>query len=219
MLLILSLTALYLTRNVPPRLWFPAGGFWCRTRVFAISRPLMRREAVGKQSTYRHYRSQPTHGIGRYKHLLPPEPDPKKKDKLPSKAIKANSEHEYGVLNLQLSGYNMVLVEHYSQYVHNLCNRLSIKVQECYAKPTKTKEVLLMQEHSTKMFLDSVLTVHERVVQVTGLSATMAPILMEVLMMNQPEGVQLLVKEHAEADYQVRFKTRPELESLMASMS
>ncbi|OCT93358.1 mitochondrial ribosomal protein L48 S homeolog isoform X1 [Xenopus laevis] len=175
--------------------------------------------AVLKQSGCRHYRSQPTHGIGRYKHLLPPEPDPKKKDKLPRKEIKPSSDHEYGVLNLQVSGYNMILVEHYSQYVHNLCSRLSIKVQECYAKPTKTKEVMLMQEHSTKMFLDAMLTTHERVVQVTGLSSTMAPILMEVLMMNQPEGVQLLVKEHTEADYQVRFKGRPELENLVASMS
>ncbi|KAG8431412.1 hypothetical protein GDO86_018873, partial [Hymenochirus boettgeri] len=145
--------------------------------------------------------------------------DPKKKDNLPSKQIRPSTDNEYGSLNLQVSGYDMVLVEHYSQYVHNLCNRLSVKVQESYAKPTKTKEVMLMQEQGTKMFVDSVLMTHERVVQVTGLSATLAPMVLEILMMNQPEGVQLLVKEHTEADYQIRFKARPDLENLMASMN
>ncbi|XP_053552765.1 39S ribosomal protein L48, mitochondrial-like isoform X1 [Bombina bombina] len=170
------------------------------------------------QSSTRNYRSQPTHGIGRFKHLLPPE-TPKKKDKQIAKEIKAGSDSEYGVLNMQVTGYSMVQVEHYTQYVHNLCTRLSVKVDECYAKPTRTKEVMLLQEHGNKMYQDAMLTTHERVVQVSGLSATLAPILMEVLIMNQPEGVQLLVKEHTEADYQVRFKARPELENLVASMS
>ncbi|XP_053312641.1 39S ribosomal protein L48, mitochondrial [Spea bombifrons] len=167
----------------------------------------------------RHYRSQPTHGIGRYRHLLPPEKDPKKKEKLPTKDAKPTSEYEYGLVNIQVSGYDMTSVEHYSQYIHNLCNRLSVKVEECYANPTRTKEVMLLQEHTNKMLLDSVLTTHERVIQVRGVSSIMVPILIEVLMMNQPEGVQLLLKEHTEADYQARFKARPDLENLMASMS
>ncbi|MEE6473240.1 hypothetical protein FKM82_009905 [Ascaphus truei] len=118
------------------------------------------------QSSTRHYRSKPTHGIGRYKHLLPPEAPPKKKEKPTSKEIKASSDSAYGTVNLEVSGYDMTLVEHYSQYVHNLCNRLSIKVEESYAKPTITKEVLLLQEQGTKMFVDAVLTTHERVIQV-----------------------------------------------------
>ncbi|KAM4698918.1 large ribosomal subunit protein mL48 [Discoglossus pictus] len=171
------------------------------------------------QSSTRNYRSQPTHGIGRFRHLLPPETQPKKKEKLAAKEIKTGSDFEYGVLNLQVTGYNVTLVEHYAQYVHNLCNRLRVKVDESYAKPTKTKEMLLLQEQGTKMFVDATLTIHERVVQVSGLSATLAPIFLEVLMMNQPEGVQLAAKEHTEAEYQSRFKGRPELENLMASMS
>ncbi|KAM4797137.1 large ribosomal subunit protein mL48 [Rhinophrynus dorsalis] len=186
-------------------------------RITGLSQLPGSNAAVLDWSSTRQYRSQPTHGIGRYKHLLPPE-KVSYIDKLPTKEVKAGSDYEYGLLNLQVSGYNVTLVEHYAQYVHNLCSRLSITVVESYAKPTKTKEVMLLQEQGNKMFLDSVLTNHERVVQVSGLSATMAPVLLEVLMMNQPEGVQLLVKEHTEADYQARFKTRPELENLMASM-
>uniref|UniRef100_A0A4W6F9V3 Mitochondrial ribosomal protein L48 n=1 Tax=Lates calcarifer TaxID=8187 RepID=A0A4W6F9V3_LATCA len=92
-------------------------------------------------------------------------------------------------------------------YIHNLCNRLSIRVS-LYALPTKTTEIMLMQEQGTKMYVDSILKTHERVVQVKL-----------CLLQNQPEGVQLSVKEHTEAHYKARFKARPELEELMAKIN
>ncbi|XP_069825684.1 large ribosomal subunit protein mL48 [Dendropsophus ebraccatus] len=167
----------------------------------------------------RSYKSQPTHGIGRYRFLLPPEVDQKKKGKSLKKEIKQGTEYEYGTLNFQVSGYNMLYVEHYAQYLHNFFNQMSIKVEESYAKPTKTKEALLLPEVGNKMFVDSVLTIHERVVQVSSLKATLLPIIIEVFSMNQPEGVNLLVKEHTEEDYLMRFKTRPDLDNLRASIN
>lgn len=167
----------------------------------------------------RQYRSMPTHGIGRYKYLLPKEQVRKKKEKVQVKQIKAATGTQYGVLNVAVSGYDMTLVEHYSQYIHNLCNRLDIKVDESYALPTKSTEVMVMPEQGTKMYVDVVLRTHERVVQISQMNASLAPIFMDVLLKNQPEGVQLSVKEHTETDYQSRFKARPELEGLLAQMS
>lgn len=46
------------------------------------------------------------------------------------KAIVAATNTAFGTLNVTVSGYDMTLVEHYSQYIHNLCNRLSIQVSE-----------------------------------------------------------------------------------------
>lgn len=54
----------------------------------------------------------------------------KKKDKLQMKEILAETDTAYGSLNVTVSGYDMTLVEHYSQYIHNLCNRLGIKVAD-----------------------------------------------------------------------------------------
>ncbi|XP_066444440.1 large ribosomal subunit protein mL48 [Eleutherodactylus coqui] len=166
----------------------------------------------------RSYKSQPTHGIGRYRFLLPPEMDDKmmKKAKLQKKEIKEGTEYEYGMLNFQVSGHNMLYVEHFTAYMHNFFNQMSVTVEESYAKPTKTIQVDLMADVGNKMFVDSVLTVHERVVQVSGLSATLAQIIIEVFTMNQPEGVTLLIKEHTEADYLDRFKARPDLDNLKA---
>uniref|UniRef100_A0AAY5L171 Small ribosomal subunit protein uS10 domain-containing protein n=1 Tax=Esox lucius TaxID=8010 RepID=A0AAY5L171_ESOLU len=114
----------------------------------------------------RQYRTMPTHGIGRYKHLIPKEAPKKKKERLQMKPIKMATDTEYGTLNVKVSGYDMILVEHYSQYIHNLCNRLGVKVAESYALPTKTMEVMVMAEQGTKMYIDAILKTHERIVQV-----------------------------------------------------
>ncbi|XP_029931414.1 large ribosomal subunit protein mL48 isoform X2 [Myripristis murdjan] len=181
----------------------------------SIQHPLCGGVAPGNE---RHYRSMPTHGIGRWRHLLPKEAPKKKKDKHQMKQIAAATNTEYGTLNVKVSGYDMTVVEHYSQYIHNLCNRLGIKVAESYALPTKTTEVMLMQEQGTKMYVDAVLKTHERIVQLSHLNAALCPTFMDVILKNQPEGIELCIKEHTAADYQVRFKARPELEGLIAQM-
>ncbi|XP_027571193.1 39S ribosomal protein L48, mitochondrial [Pipra filicauda] len=193
-------------------------------QLFALSRAATPREnhlcAAGAAllSCHRSYRSRPTHGIGRYKYLLPPETPKKKKDRVQMKEINPGTEFEYGDVNIQMTSYDMCLVEHFAQYVHRLCNRLSIKVNESYAMPTKTNEVLFLEEKGSKMQLDAVLTTHQRVVQISGLSSTFAPILLEVIQSNQPEGVHLLIKQHTEADFKSRLKARPELEELLAQI-
>ncbi|KAM9539973.1 large ribosomal subunit protein mL48 isoform 2-T2 [Salvelinus alpinus] len=143
-------------------------------------------------SNERQYRTMPTHGIGKYKHLLPKEAPKKKKERQQMKQIKTATDAEYGTLNVKVSGY---------------------------ALPTKSTEVMVMPEQGTKMYVDAILKTHERIVQFSQLNATLCPIFMEVMLKNQPEGVQLSVKPHTEADYQARFKARPELEGLMAQIT
>ncbi|XP_076415399.1 large ribosomal subunit protein mL48 [Peromyscus maniculatus bairdii] len=167
----------------------------------------------------RHYKTKPTHGIGRYKHLVKVLEPKKKKAKVEVRAINLGTDYEYGVLNIHLIAYDMTLAESYAQYVHRLCNRLSIQVEESYAMPTKTMEVMRLPAQGNKMVLDSVLTTHERVVQISGLSATFAEIFLEILQSNLPEGVRLSVREHTEEDFKGRFKARPELEELLAKLN
>lgn len=170
-------------------------------------------------SSNRHYRSMPTHGIGRYKYLLPKEIQRKRKEKLQMKQLKMGTDTEYGVLNIQVTGHDMTILEHYSQYIHRLCNQLKINVEESYAMPTKTTEISQLQEKGTKMNVEAVILTHERIVQVSGLSSTLLPVVVEVLQTNQPEGVHLCIKEHTEADFHSRFKARPELEGLIAQIN
>ncbi|XP_059210837.1 39S ribosomal protein L48, mitochondrial [Centropristis striata] len=167
----------------------------------------------------RQHRSKPTNGIGSWRYLVPRAPRKKKKEGKKMKPIVEATDTSYGSLNVTVSGYDMTLVEYYSQHIHNLCNLLSIKVLECYALPTKTTEVMLMQEKGTKMYVDCILKTHKRVVQLSSLNTTLCPILMEVVLKNQPEGIQLSMKEHTKEDFQARFKARPELEGLLAQIT
>ncbi|XP_072257217.1 large ribosomal subunit protein mL48 [Pyxicephalus adspersus] len=186
-------------------------------RIAGSSGLLCRDSGFLNQDSKRCYRARPTHGIGRYRHLLPPAVD-KRKSKLQTE-IKEGTDYEYGTLNFQVTGYNMLYVESFAQYIHKLFNKMSVTVEESFALPTKTTEVLLQQEMASKMSVDYALTTHERVVQVSGLKATMASIILEILMMNQPEGIQLTVKLHTEEDHLKRFKVRPDLEKMKAAIN
>uniref|UniRef100_A0A7M4G2P2 Large ribosomal subunit protein mL48 n=2 Tax=Crocodylus porosus TaxID=8502 RepID=A0A7M4G2P2_CROPO len=193
-------------------------------QVFTVSRSAAFREnpicAVGGTllSCSRHYQSQPTHGIGRFRHLAP-KIVKKRKERVQMKEINPGTDYEYGDLNIEIIGYDMCLVEGYARFVHKLCQNLSVRVIGSYALPTKTTEVMVVQEVGNKMYMDAVLTTHQRVVQVRSLSATFAPILLEIMQSNQPEGVRLSVKEYTESDFKIRLKTRTELEDLMSQLS
>ncbi|KAJ0006652.1 hypothetical protein NQD34_013925, partial [Periophthalmus magnuspinnatus] len=166
----------------------------------------------------RQYKGMPTHTIGKWKYLLPKEAPKKKNDKQQMKQVVMATQTAYGTLNVKVSGFDMTLVEHYAQYIHRLCDRLSVSVTESYALPTKTTEVSLMQDQGTKMFVGFRLKALKQVVQVDSLTASLCPVFLDILLKNQPEGVHLSITEHSEADFQARFKARPELEGLMAQM-
>uniref|UniRef100_A0A5F8H2C4 Mitochondrial ribosomal protein L48 n=1 Tax=Monodelphis domestica TaxID=13616 RepID=A0A5F8H2C4_MONDO len=55
--------------------------------------------------------------------------------------------------------------------------------------------------------------------EISNLSSTFASIFLEILQSNLPEGVNLSVREHTEEAYKGRFKTRPELEELLAKVN
>ncbi|XP_061524716.1 39S ribosomal protein L48, mitochondrial isoform X3 [Phycodurus eques] len=101
----------------------------------------------------RQYRGSPTEGIGRWRHLLPREAPKKKKDKHQMQSIAAATDTAYGTLNVNVSGYDMTAVEHFAHY----------------SLPTVSAELMLTQESGTKMYVDSLLKTHRRVIQFSNL--------------------------------------------------
>uniref|UniRef100_A0A669BQC5 Uncharacterized protein n=1 Tax=Oreochromis niloticus TaxID=8128 RepID=A0A669BQC5_ORENI len=90
-----------------------------------------------------------------------------------------------------------------------LCSRLKIY----YALPTKSTEVMLMQEQGTKTYVDAVLKTHHRVIQVRTVFGHI------IIFSTNPLLFSLCTSQHTEADFQARFKARPELEGLIAQMN
>ncbi|KAF2974218.1 hypothetical protein EK904_013676 [Melospiza melodia maxima] len=54
----------------------------------------------------------------------------RRKEKVQMKEISAGTEYQYGDINIQMTSHDLCLVEHFAQYVHRLCNRLCIRVNE-----------------------------------------------------------------------------------------
>uniref|UniRef100_A0AAJ7XJB6 39S ribosomal protein L48, mitochondrial n=1 Tax=Petromyzon marinus TaxID=7757 RepID=A0AAJ7XJB6_PETMA len=143
----------------------------------------------------RAYRRHPTHDIGRFQFMLQKLQGKGRKAKAkPDPIWTSKSELMYDTLNVRLSGHDVVLVGHFARYAHLLCNRLGVSVVESYALPTRTLDVLL-QDQGTKMVVEASLSTHSRVIQVARLSSTLGPVLLEVLQLNQPEGVALDVSQ------------------------
>ena len=49
------------------------------------------------------------------------------------KPIRVATATEHGSLSVKVSGLDMTVVEHYTQYIHNLCNRLGVRVSERFS--------------------------------------------------------------------------------------
>ena len=66
------------------------------------------------------------------------------------KPIRGSTATEYGSLSVKVSGYDMTVVEHYSQYIHNLCNRLGVRVAERFVIQLNSISLALNHTHRLK---------------------------------------------------------------------
>ena len=127
--------------------------------IFKQAFPLLRFKTSGENlicslrgillRTSWHYRTKSTHGIGRYEHLIKEGEPKKKRGKVEVRPIDSGTDYEHGVLDIHLLCTTWRW-QTYAQYVHNLCNHLSTEVEESYAVPTKTLEVLGLRTKAAK---------------------------------------------------------------------
>ncbi|XP_070578957.1 large ribosomal subunit protein mL48-like [Ptychodera flava] len=120
-----------------------------------------------------------------------------------------DTRNTYPTLNVRVTGHDCTVVEHYAQYLHNMAQNLDIEVSDSYALPTKTVVIQTLQRPGAiKKPRDFTLKTYERVVQVNDLVSTKAPVFLELLQLNMPQGVKVKVQEHTEEHYEDRFIKR-----------
>uniref|UniRef100_A0A8C4NCE3 Mitochondrial ribosomal protein L48 n=1 Tax=Eptatretus burgeri TaxID=7764 RepID=A0A8C4NCE3_EPTBU len=185
--------------------------------LFGTLPALVLRRAQAFTSPGRFHRSRPTHGVGRYDHLIAKDPQEnvskRKRRILDTGLLPPVGDKEYGTLNILTKGHDVTLVEHFSSYVHYLCKRLGMIICSTYALPTQHVEVYLDQL-SRKQVYDATINTHGRLVQIGRMPSSLAPLLLQQLLLNLPEGVDLVIKPHTDEDFQLRFKSRPEMSRL-----
>ena len=101
---------------------------------------------------------------------------------------------EYEALNIQMKGYDYVVLESFLKYVNTLTKSLGLDATS-FASPAATATVKTYKPFSTNILNEYNLAVYERNVQVTSLPNTLAPTLIETLQQNTPSGVSVKVKQ------------------------
>ncbi|XP_022089019.1 39S ribosomal protein L48, mitochondrial-like [Acanthaster planci] len=112
------------------------------------------------------------------------------------------------VMSFFIQGYDCTAVEHFAQYAHNLAKNMDLRIFDSFAMPTKQTLVHTIQTPGTSEKLkprDFTLPSHRRVIQLQELQGTMAPIFLEMLQVNLPEGVSLNVEPHSQYHHKERF--------------
>lgn len=122
------------------------------------------------------------------------------------------------VLNIKAFGYDCTLVEHFAQYAHNLAKNMTLNVCDSYALPAKSTLVHMVQGTALKQkdrIEDYTLTTYQRVIQIQDLPSKRAPLLLDLLHLNLPEGVSFTVSPHTQEQYKERFIRKEIPDSLL----
>ena len=99
---------------------------------------------------------------------------------------------QYEKLKLSIKSYDYLVLENYFEYMKTLCKKLNVKC-ESYPMPSRTLRIKTYQTFGSNVDKEYSLSMYERVVDVSELKSTLAPVLFEVIQLNLPEGVQFKV--------------------------
>jgi len=102
----------------------------------------------------------------------------------------------YQLINIQVRGYDYVVLESYGKYLHNLLNKLGVNVVQYWCSPLQSIRYDSLRPQSDVTDSQFMLNMYERNVQIENLSAKMAPILLEIVLSSLPAGVQMSAHEH-----------------------
>lgn len=125
----------------------------------------------------------------------------------------------YELLNISIKGYDYSVLDTYYKYIERLCLSLKVEVVEAYAMPCRTFKIKTYQPFSATMDKEFKLNNYHRIVRISNLKSTFAPILFEAIQLNLPEGVQMNVSVPAEEEDEFRYVPDIELNELKQKLS
>ncbi|OQR76103.1 hypothetical protein BIW11_00647 [Tropilaelaps mercedesae] len=121
-------------------------------------------------------------------------------------------------INIQLKGYDFVVLEQQARKVVKLAKLLNISVTEAFATPLQALEVSTFVPQSTVVDKTFKLNIYERNVQVELLSGVSIGLLLDLVQKNLAVGVSVSVHKHLPEHEEIRYVPDLELESLQQQL-
>ncbi|KAL1236326.1 Large ribosomal subunit protein [Trichinella pseudospiralis] len=123
------------------------------------------------------------------------EPIVEKPFKLPS----------HGAVNVFISGYDFVVLEHFQSYIHKLARLMGFKIANTWASPARSFKCTVYKIGSAAISDQFEFRKYERNVQIEDFFSSTGSLLIDIIKTDLPEGVTLNVKSHTKADEEYRY--------------
>jgi large subunit ribosomal protein L48 len=120
----------------------------------------------------------------------------------------------YELLDLQLKGYDYVVLEKYQSYVHKTMTRLGFEVTDAWSAPCKELDLSLLGDKSTAVESNYKIKIYERNIQMKNALVTKLPMLIDIIHMTSPPGVSFNINRHTAADEERLYYRDSVLEKL-----
>lgn len=106
----------------------------------------------------------------------------------------------YELLNLQLRGYDFVVLEKYQSYLHKMMTKMNIKVVKAWSAPHQELQMQLLGDRNTSIEQEYRLKIYERNIQMKDALVTKLPLLIDIINITSPPGVSFSIDRHTEAE-------------------
>ncbi|CAM1328577.1 MRPL48 (predicted) [Pycnogonum litorale] len=120
----------------------------------------------------------------------------------------------FKLTNIQLRGYDLVVLERFGKYAKNVVEKMDLEVESFWATPKQSLSVKLMKPNSNIVKQTYDLSLYERNIQLVNLPSTKVPVLINVIESLLPPGVKLTIHEHQPEHLEIRYLPDLMLEEL-----
>lgn len=100
----------------------------------------------------------------------------------------------YELLDLQLKGYDFVVLEKYQSYVHKTMQKMKFNVTKTWSAPHEELQIDTLLDFSTGIRDSCKIKIYERNIQTKDALVTRLPVLIDVIIMTSPPGVSFNIR-------------------------
>lgn len=124
----------------------------------------------------------------------------------------------YDLLNVQLKGYDFVVLEKYQSYVHRTMKKLGFQVTNSWATPCQEFQYEILGRNTTAVETTDKIKIYERNIQTRNALTTKLPILIDIMNITLPPSVMFNIDRHNEIDEDKRYFRDSVLENCLKEL-
>lgn len=106
----------------------------------------------------------------------------------------------YDLLNLQIKGYDFVVLEKYQGYLHKTMKRMDFNVVKAWSAPHQELQLENLGDKTTAIETIYKIKIYERNIQMKDALVTKLPLLIDIINITSPPGVSFSIHRHTLAD-------------------